>query len=120
RLVKVIGAVAAQIGLVIERKRAEEQLRWSEEQLRLLLDSTAEGIFGVDLAGRCTFFNAAGIRLLGYERAADLLGRDMHQSIAHSRADGTPYPMDECPAVRSLQTAERTFADRDVFWRKDG
>lgn len=118
-LVKMIGAVAAQIGLVIERKRAEEQLRWSEEQLRLLLDSTAEGIFGVDLQGRCTFCNAAGVRLLGYESPADLLGREMHSLIAHSRIDGTPYPGSECPVVQSLQSGSRVSAGDDVFWRKD-
>jgi PAS domain S-box-containing protein len=105
---------------ITERRRSEESLRWSEEQLRLLLDSTAEGIFGVDLAGRCTFCNAAGIRLLGYDAPAQLLGQNMHETIAHSYADGTHYPLDECPAVRSLQTASRAFADKDVFWRKDG
>jgi PAS domain S-box-containing protein len=115
-----IGAVAAQIGLVIERKRAEERLRWSEEQLRLLLDSSAEGIFGVDLQGHCTFCNAAGVRLLGYERPADLLGREMHSLIAHSRIDGTPFPSVECPVVQSLQSGTPVSAQNDVFWRKDG
>lgn len=120
RLVQVISAVAAQIGLVIERKRAEEKLRWSEERLRLLLDSTAEGIFGVDLQGRCTFCNASSLRLLGYDDPSELLGRDMHALIAHSRADGTPYPMTECPVVQSLHSATNVFSDADVFWRKDG
>ena len=120
RLVNVISAIAAQIGLVIERKRAEEKLRWSEERLLLLLDSTAEGIFGVDLEGRCTFCNASSLRLLGYDHPSELLGQDMHALIAGRRADGSPYPMDECPVVQSLRDASNVFADADVFWRKEG
>src|SRR5262245_51333902 len=46
--------------------RTETQLRASEEQVRLLLNSTAEAIYGIDLEGRCTFSNAACARLLGY------------------------------------------------------
>ena len=120
RLVSVITAVAAQIGLVFEHKSAEQRLRWSEERLRLLLDSTAEGIFGVDLLGKCTFCNAACLRLLAYERPEELLGRNMHLLIGHSRADGTPYSLSECPVIESLQSAASAFSDDDVFWRKDG
>lgn len=120
RLVKVIAAVATQIGLVIERKHAEEQLRWSEERLRLLLDSTAEGIFGIDLEGRCGFCNAASLRLLGYAQPSELLGKEMHELIASKRADGTKYPKEECPVVQSLLSGSSVFADDDVFWRKDG
>ena len=32
----------------------------------LLLDSIGEGIFGIDLDGRCTFVNPAALSLLGY------------------------------------------------------
>lgn len=105
---------------VTERKLAEAELRWGEEKLRLLLDSTAEGIFGVNLEGRCIFCNVSALRTLGYSDESQVLDREMHVLVAHSRADGTPYPVDECPAVQSLRTASRAFADKDVFWRSDG
>ncbi|GHA79056.1 response regulator [Cognatilysobacter bugurensis] len=49
----------------------------SEARIRLLLDSTAEAIYGVDGDGHCTFVNRACISLLGYPDASALLGRDM-------------------------------------------
>lgn len=120
RLVKMILAVAVQIGMVCSRKLAEERLRWSEEQLRLILDSAAEGIFGVDLEGRCTFCNSASLRLLGYDHESELLGKRMHELIASKHADGTFYPSEECPVIQSIRTATRSFSEDDVFWRKDG
>ena len=71
---------------ITERKRADEALRASEEKLRLILESTAEAIYGSDREGRCTFCNPACLRLLGYERADDLLGKDMHRLMHHTRA----------------------------------
>ncbi|MEX2584006.1 MAG: PAS domain S-box protein [Gemmatimonadota bacterium] len=59
---------------VSERKRAEEALRWLGRQTKLILDSAADGIFGVDAAGNITFINPAAARALGY-RVPELLGR---------------------------------------------
>lgn len=60
---------------VSERRRAEEALRWLGRQTKLILDSAADCIFGIDAAGRITFFNPAAGRALGY-RVPELLGRD--------------------------------------------
>lgn len=103
-----------------EYRLAEQKLRWSEEQLRLLLDSTPEGFFGIDLQGQCTFCNAASLRLLGYQRPAELVGRDMDTLLAYQCLDGRPYPKEECPIVESLLTASPVVERHDVFRRKDG
>jgi PAS domain S-box-containing protein len=58
---------------VTEGKRAERDLRKSEEKYRSILQSMDEGCFEVDLAGNFTFFNAAVSRILGYP-ADELLG----------------------------------------------
>ena len=58
------------------------------DQLALLLESTGEGIFGIDLDGHCTFINRAGARMLGHE-PTDVLGRNMHELTHHSHADGS-------------------------------
>ena len=105
---------------VAERKRAEEALREREERIRLLLDSTVEAIYGIDLQGNCTFSNPACARLLGYAGPGLLLGRNMHALTHHHRSDGTPYPEEECPIYRAFQSGEGTHADNEVFWRADG
>ena len=72
------------------------------DRLALLLESTGEGIFGIDLEGRCVFINRAGAHLLGYERKS-VLGQNMHCLIHHARADGSHYPESECPIFRAFR-----------------
>lgn len=102
------------------RQRAEDSAKESERFIRLLLDSTGEGIYGIDPAGNCSFINAAGARLLGYP-ADDLIGRNMHFVAHHRHADGTPYPESECPIYKSSRSRQRgARVDDEVFWRKEG
>src|SRR5690606_4223842 len=67
---------------ITEQKRYEEALKRSQEELRLILDSTAEGIYGEDLEGNCTFCNTSCLELLGFEKEEDLLGKNPHD-VAH-------------------------------------
>jgi PAS domain S-box-containing protein len=104
---------------VTDRKLTEEALRDSDDKLRLLLDSTAEAIYGIDLEHRCTFCNPACLRALGYGRADEVLGKNMHNLIHHNRADGTSFPVEEC-RIHRLATGEGVHAEDDVFWRANG
>jgi len=105
---------------VSERRRDQQALREREERINLLLDSMAEGIYGVDTRGDCIFVNPAGLRLLGYERAEDLLGRHIHEIIHHSHADGSLYPAGECRAYHAYVEDRGIHVDDEVFWRRDG
>jgi PAS domain S-box-containing protein len=87
--------------------------------LELLLDSTGEGIFGVDLDGHCTFINRAGARMLGLTPPR-VLGRNMHELTHHSHADGTPYPDTDCPIFNAFRRGQPCRLDTEVFWRSDG
>ncbi len=105
---------------VTERKRAEATLKESEERFRLLLDSTAEAIYGLDLEGRCTFCNPAGLRLLGCADPSQVIGKDLH-ALTHSKhADGTPYPAADCTIHRALGRDEEAHLPDEIFWRADG
>ena len=105
---------------VADRQRAQEALHESEGRIRLLLDSKAEAIYGIDREGRCTFCNPATLRLLGHEKGDALLGRDMHSAMHHTRADGTPYLAKDCNIFNSLHRGEGVHSDEEVFWRADG
>jgi PAS domain S-box-containing protein len=86
---------------------------------KALLESTGEGIYGVDLEGKCTFLNRAGAKVLGLEPEA-VLGKSMHAITHHSHADGTPYPAEDCPIHRVLRSGQGGRVDNEVFWRPDG
>ena len=105
---------------ITERKLAEEALQLSEERARLILDSAAEGIFGCDSHGTCLFCNSAAVRLLGYDHSTDLLGKNMHVLEHHTRTDGTPFPIEECPIYIGFHENRGVHVDDDIFWKKDG
>ncbi|MGB5733830.1 MAG: PhnD/SsuA/transferrin family substrate-binding protein [Thiohalocapsa sp.] len=90
-----------------------------ERRQQLILDSVAEGIYGVDLNGRATFVNKAMERMTGW-RAEELIGKDQHEIIHHTRADGEPHPRDECPVHATFRDSVPRFIDEDLFWRRDG
>ena len=89
-----------------------------QHQLGLLLESTGEGIFGIDLAGHCMFINRAGARMLGFE-PAEVLGQNMHELTHHSHADGSHYPDTDCPIFNAFRKGLPCRLDTEVFWRHD-
>ncbi|MEN8179960.1 MAG: PAS domain S-box protein [Pseudomonadota bacterium] len=105
---------------VSEKMRNEQALINSERKLQSVLDSSAEGIFALDLAGICTLANPTCVKLLGYADAAELTGQSMHELIHHTRPDGTPYPVEECMACLVFETGEVTHTENEVYWRRDG
>ncbi|HEY9503320.1 MAG TPA: sigma 54-interacting transcriptional regulator [Pyrinomonadaceae bacterium] len=105
---------------ITERKLAEEALQKSEERARLVLNCAAEGIFGCDSHGTCLFCNPATAELLGYDSPDDLLGKNMHSLEHHTRRDGTPFPIEECPIFIGFLENRGVHVDDDIFWRKDG
>ena len=112
----------AQANANLERRVIERtvELKQSKDQLRLLLDSTAEAIYGIDTQGNCTFCNPACLRILGYEREEELLGKNMHWQIHQKHADGSHFPVEECRIFRAFQKDEGTHVDDEVLWRADG
>jgi formate hydrogenlyase transcriptional activator len=102
------------------RMRAEDILLNSEERIHLILDSASEAICGCDSEGTCLFSNPSAARILGYDDPAELLGKNMHALEHHTRKDGTPYPIEECPIYIGFQKNEDVHRDDEVYWRRDG
>ncbi|MEJ7787592.1 MAG: PAS domain S-box protein, partial [Solirubrobacteraceae bacterium] len=89
------------------------------EHNQLILDAAGDGICGLNRDGVVTFANPAAAALTGYA-IDELIGRNLHATIHHSRADGSPYPYEECPAMASLRDGTVHHVDDDVYWSKDG
>lgn len=90
-----------------------------EQRQELILDSVAEGIYGVDLQGRTTFVNRPMERITGWH-SSDLIGLNQHEILHHTRPDGSYHPSDECPVYATFRDDKPRFVDDDVFWCKDG
>jgi PAS domain S-box-containing protein len=88
-------------------------------RVSVLLHSLGEGIFGIDLNGRCTFVNPAALHLLGH-RTESVLGRNMHDLVHHTHADGRHYPECDCPIFNAFRRGEPSRIDDEVLWRADG
>ncbi|MCU7915911.1 MAG: PhnD/SsuA/transferrin family substrate-binding protein [Candidatus Thiodiazotropha sp. (ex Gloverina cf. vestifex)] len=90
-----------------------------EQQHELILDSVADGIYGVDLRGRSTFFNRAAERITGWA-ADEVIGFNQHEILHHTHADGSPHRAEECPVYQTFRDSQARYISDDVFWRKDG
>jgi PAS domain S-box-containing protein len=89
------------------------------DPLGLMLASTGEGVFGVDLEGLCVFINPAGARMIGLE-PKQVLGQNMHVLTHHSHGDGAHYPINDCPIYNAFRQGQPCRIDSEVFWRADG
>lgn len=105
------------VSAISERTRSIQE---KQDHIQLLLDSTEEAIYGLDTDGICTFANAACIRMLGYERESDLVGKDIHNLIHHTRPDGTLYSKQDCTLLVALGDTAPGHSDQEIFWRADG
>ena len=101
---------------------ALDQTLW-RDKLSQLLESTGEGIFGIDMHGLCTFINRAGAEQLGW-LPAEVLGQNMHELAHHTHGDGamsgTHYPEHLCPIFNAFRNGLPCRIDTEYFWRKNG
>ena len=114
---EVLGVFAAARD-VTERKKAEQDVAQLSLRNKLILESAGEGIYGLDLDGRCTFVNPSALQLLGFT-VEELVGQHCHPVFHHTRPDGSPYPVEECP-VQSAYKQGGVHRGEDLYWRKDG
>ncbi len=106
-------------GGLLEWRRVEELFQDMERENQLILHAVGEGIYGVDAEGRTTFANPAAERMLGW-RTDELAGRVIHRVVHHSHADGSLFPLKECPIYAAFRDGSVKRIGEDWFWHKDG
>ena len=104
---------------ISERKKAEEQLRASEELVRTVMENSTQAMVMMDDRGYCTYCNQAWLVMTGYD-AEEIRSAPLHELVHHHYPDGQPYPMEECPIDRALPENHDVRAHEDLFFRKDG
>ena len=106
---------------VLEQRVVErtQSLAESNDRITTLMNSTATGIYGIDMEGNCTFANPACLRMLGYS-TAEFVGRNIHQIAHHSYPDGTPMPGEVCRILRAFREGIEGHVEDEVLWRRDG
>lgn len=115
-----LALLALFLALARAERRALAAADEQREKLQLILDSTAEAIYGLDDEGRCTFCNAACVRLLGFERPEDLLGRDLHRLVHRApEADGAPGERDGA-LQRAAREGQAAHLESETLRRADG
>ncbi|MDH5634003.1 MAG: PAS domain S-box protein [Gammaproteobacteria bacterium] len=105
---------------ISQRRLAEQQAHESGEILRTILDSTGEGIYGVDMNGICIFANNSCATLLGYPDANSIIGKNMH-SLVHSAVNKDREDMqDECIICKASRSDEESLSVNGIFRRRSG
>lgn len=97
---------------------AELARQKAERRLEGVLENASVAIFFMDEKQHCAYMNAAAERLTGY-KLAETLGRPLHDVVHHTRPDGTPYPLEECPIDRAFPQNNNTEGE-EIFVHRDG
>ena len=119
---------------ITERKRAEEALREAEERNRGLMAVSSDGIW-IHRRGRVEYVNDALVSMLGYERADEIVGREIYElfspgarSAVHARMaalvteEHTALPVLETGMLRrdgasvQVETTAASYRQKDEVW----
>ena len=116
---QLISVLTYQASAAIEVAHLLDDVTATQSRYRAILDAVQDGIYGLDLSGRCLFINQAGAQMLGYG-PDDLVGQVLHPLIHHTCKDGTAYTLESCPIMSSLRTGQPCELEEDMLWRRDG
>lgn len=100
--------------------KINSKLSDNKEKLEIILGSTEEGVYGVDLECKCIFCNKSGLEFLGYNVEMELLGKNMHEVIHSKYKDGSPMRVEDCKIYKVFKDGKGVRVLDEVFWKKDG
>ena len=105
QLVHVIAAVAAQLGMVIGRKRVREELARTNEILRSILSNMGDAVIVADRDNKFLVFNPAAERMFGKGELQMPSTEWSHRYGLYLADKVTPFPHEQLPLIRSIRGA---------------
>ncbi|MEZ0395931.1 MAG: PAS domain S-box protein [Anaerolineales bacterium] len=105
---------------ITEQKLAEEALRESEERLSRLIETVPSGITIVNRDGQITFANPAAEAILGLTRSKIEQRRYNDPDWRITAVDGSPFPDEELPFVRVMQSGQPVYDVEHAIEHPDG
>src|SRR3954451_12388691 len=106
-LLRTMHAIGSQVGQLIARRRAEEEVRASESRLRAMLEAALDAVVTMDHRGRVLDWNHAAETIFGY-RADEAIGADMAELIVPAKLRETHRR----GLARFLETSQPIVLDR--------
>ncbi|MGV3742403.1 MAG: PAS domain S-box protein, partial [Burkholderiaceae bacterium] len=103
---------------ITEKWETEEALQQSKQRLSLILESSGEGICGIEVDHSCTFINGAGAAMLGY-KPEELTGMPIHRAF-YAKNDLNALTEKERKLYDAISQGAVLRTEEDFFWRKDG
>ncbi len=110
---------AARAAAEVGRQSAIGELRSTQRQQKLILDSVGEGILGVDIEGRVVFENRIALALLGRSEGG-LIGQPLFPRILPAREGAPPPAADDTPLRRTLADGIVRRVEDESLLRADG
>ncbi len=106
-------------GGLLEWRNILNLFQETERDNHLLLSAVGDGIYSIDSEGLATYVNPAAARMLGWE-TDEMIGKNIHRIHHHSHADGSHYPVEDCPIYKAVHDGLVHEGRQEVFWRRDG
>ncbi|GAB6042165.1 sensor domain-containing protein [Endothiovibrio diazotrophicus] len=91
----------------------------TEKLLAAVINGLDAGVYILDAELRLIHMNRKAEQILGW-RADELAGRGVHEAIHYQKADGSPFPAEECPVHKVLALGRTYATEDDVFTHRDG
>jgi PAS domain S-box-containing protein len=102
-----------------DRTTAADTIERLSRQNWLILEYAAEAIYAMSRDGVVLSANPAASAMTGYSNDELRSSANIHELIHHSRADGSPYPPEECPMNQTMIDGVVRISE-EVFWKKSG
>ena len=104
---------------ITDKKKGEEEIGKLHHLNELILNSAGEGIYTIDKNHQTVFWNLTAEKLTGFS-ATEVYGKSLHSMLHHTKADGSHYPIEDCPISKAVHNGNEYKGMNELFWRKDG